>query len=367
VFFDAAAYFATNSAMGIPGEELFYEHVHFNFDGNYRLALGLAEQVERFLPDSFLKAKTAGWASQAKCEEELGLTDWNRVSVLDNVLRRLNQPPFTNQLNHARQMAAVEAQIREIRRRMDSSAGTRARETYTQAIKREPDDFRLHENFAEFLEAIGDLPQATAEWETVQERIPQHHVAYFQAGRLLSRQGKLAEAESFLQQALALRPDLSEGWLELGKLHAASGKPEVALQEFERARVLMPQDHRVYYHMGTVLLKLKRRPEAIERFREAIKRDSDYWEAHYALGEEIAFDGQTADARREFERVIRLKPNYAMAHLNLGVALVKQGDLENASREFEETLRLQPQNPLAADYLRQLRERKRQNVEPLNH
>jgi len=48
-----------------------------------------------------------------------------------------------------------------------------------------------------------------------------------------------------------------------------------------------------------------------------------------------------------------------MAHLNLGVALVKQGDLENAARQFEETLRLQPQNPLAADYLQQLRAKKR--------
>jgi protein O-mannosyl-transferase len=114
-------------------------------------------------------------------------------------------------------------------------------------------------------------------------------------------------------------------------------------------------------------LKLKRRQEAIEHFREVIKRNSEDWEAHYALGEEIAFDGKTADARREFERVIRLKPNYAMAHLNLGVALVKEGDLESASREFEETLRLQPQNPLAADYLRQLRERKKQNVEPQRH
>jgi tetratricopeptide (TPR) repeat protein len=366
-FFDAVAYFATNSAVGIPGEESFYEHVHFNFDGNYRLALGLGEQVERLLPDSILKAKAAGWASQAKCEEQLGLTDWNRVSVLDNVLRRLSQPPFTGQLNHTQQMAAVEAQIREIRQRMDSSAAARAREIYTQAIKREPDDFRLHENFAEFLEAIGELPQATGEWQAVRELIPHHHVAYFQVGRLLARQGKLTEAEGFLQQSLAFRPDLAEGWLELGKVHATEGKPEVALQDLERARVLIPQDHRVYYHMGTALLKLKRRPEAIEQFREAIKRNSEDWEAHYALGEEIAFDGKTEDARREFELVTRLKPNYAMAHLNLGVALVKEGELDNASREFEETLRLQPQNPLAADYLRQLRERKKQNVEPLHH
>jgi tetratricopeptide (TPR) repeat protein len=105
-------------------------------------------------------------------------------------------------------------------------------------------------------------------------------------------------------------------------------------------------------------LKLKRRKEAIQEFRTAIEYNRDYWQAHYSLGEELAFDNEIVNARREFEEVVRLKPDYAMAHLNLGVTLVKQGELENAARQFEETLRLQPQNPVAANYLRQLRARK---------
>jgi len=36
--------------------------------------------------------------------------------------------------------------------------------------------------------------------------IPQHHLAYFQAGRLLELQGKAIEAESQLARALELRP-----------------------------------------------------------------------------------------------------------------------------------------------------------------
>ncbi len=42
---DAAAALAAASPFGITGEELFYEHVHLNFDGNYRLARLFAEQV----------------------------------------------------------------------------------------------------------------------------------------------------------------------------------------------------------------------------------------------------------------------------------------------------------------------------------
>jgi tetratricopeptide (TPR) repeat protein len=358
IFFDAAGFFATNSPNGVPGDEYFYEHVHFNVDGNWRLARQWAEEIVPVLPEAITRTGRADWPAQEICDQRLGLTDWNRLGIQKDVLGRLNQPPFTSQLSHTRQVERVQAQIGRLEQRMDASASARAREVYGQAIKRAPEDFRLHENFGEFLEETGDLPHAVAEWETARDLIPHHHVAYFQAGRLLARIGKIAEAEGQLRQSLQLRPDLSEGWFELGKVHASAAKFEVALEDFHRAEALTPQDYRVYYHIGTTLLKLNRRKEAIEQFGIAIERNPDYWQAHYSLGEELAFDNQIANARREFEQVLRLKPDNAMAHLNLGVSLVKQGELENAAREFEETLRLQPRNPLAADYLRQLHARK---------
>ncbi len=66
----------------ILGEETFYEHVHFNFNGNYRLARAWAEQVQRFLPEPVRSHAAGGWASQETCERLLGLTDWNRNLVL---------------------------------------------------------------------------------------------------------------------------------------------------------------------------------------------------------------------------------------------------------------------------------------------
>jgi len=154
VFFDAVRFFATNSPAGVPGAEYFYEHVHFNSDGNFRLAKQWAEQIEHLPPDSITKTATAAWASQDVCEQRLALTDWNRLTVWEDMSRRLNQPPFTNQLNHSAQLDVVREQIRQIRQRMNASDAARARDIYTRATKRAPDDFRLHENFAEFLEAI---------------------------------------------------------------------------------------------------------------------------------------------------------------------------------------------------------------------
>ncbi len=359
VLFDAVSMVASNSPVGVSGRESFYEHAHFNFDGNYHLARAWAEQVEHFLPASIQRRATTDWASQESCERLLGLTDWNRYEVVKNVLDRVLEAPFTNQIHHAAREEHLAGQLAEIRQRLQPRAYRQARSVYHEALSKRPQDHWLHQTFAEFLEATGDLPRAAAEWEKVRELLPHHHAAYFQAGRLLSAQGKLAEAQPRLHQALALRPDLSAGWFELGKVHAAEGNAQLALQEFERAQRLVPENYHVYYQMGKALSKLGRRAEAIAMFRHALQAGpKNNWEGHYALGEELAFNGQTAEARNEFEEVLRLKPNVAMAHLNLGVALVNQGFLDDAIPHFEEVMRLDPRNKLAPDYLAKVRARK---------
>jgi tetratricopeptide (TPR) repeat protein len=354
-WFDAAALFSKVSPSGSPGAESFYEHVHFNFEGNYHLARAWAEQVFALLPQALTRQTAADWSSQEACERLLGLTDWNRASIVEDLMLRLNQPPFTSQLNQTSRLEGLQARLQELRQRMNKAEAVKAREVYGQAIALSPDDHRLHANFAEFLEAVGSFKEAGEEWEQVRNLIPQHHLGYFEAGHLLLRQGRLAEAQSRLLQAVALRPDLSEGWLELGKLHDLEGKTELALSEYERARTLLPQDYRVHYFLGKALSKLGRRAEAINSLRQSIRLRPAYWEAHYALGEELAYDGKPIEAQSQLEETIRLKPDYPLAHLNLGVALGAQGQWQNALREFEETARLDPQNQMATDYIHKVR------------
>lgn len=354
-FFDTARFFATNSPASIPGQEWFYEHVHFNFDGNYLLAEAWAKQLERMFPAPITRSSSTNWASQELCENRLGLTDWNRVSVLEDVVRRLHQAPLNSQLNNAARLESYHQRIMALRQGINSGPALKAATSlYLGAIERAPDDFRLHENFAEFLEDRGQIQAATEQWQRFRDLLPYHHLGWFQTGRLLARQGKLAEAQAALRHSLALRPDLSEGWLELGKVLAAEGRPEQALEQYNKAERLFPQDYRVHYYTGKALAKMNRGQDAIAQYREAVKLNPEDWESVYALGEELAFAGQSAEARRHFEQVVKLKPDYAMAHLNLGVALVQQGHRDEALHEFQETLRLDPLNQNARRFLQQL-------------
>lgn len=359
VLFDAAAVLETNNPAGICGQESFYEHVHFNFDGNYRLGRAWAGQVERFLPKAITNQPASAWASQEICERRLGLTDWNRTSVLDEVIRRLQRPPLSGQFNNAARLEALQKQVDAMRDRMTAATAAKAREIYLEAVKRAPHDFYLHQNFADFLVALHDWKAATVEWQRVRELIPHDYLAYLRVGWLFIQQGQWAEAKSYSLKAAALHPGFSDVWLQLGDIHATEEKLELALQNYQRARQVSPHDARIYHQTGKLLWRMERHAEALHNLREAVQLRPDNWEMHFTLGGALGLGEHIAEAKKEFQEVIRLKPDYAMAHLNLGVALMKQGQLDDAQKKFDETIRLDPGNKLALDYLGQARAAKK--------
>ncbi len=99
---DAVAVFAEHSPHGITGDELLYEHVHPNYQGHYLLARKFAEQLTGFLPATVTQATTNPPASlsAAECSRRLAYTAWDRLQVADEIYKRLQQPPFTHQLDH---------------------------------------------------------------------------------------------------------------------------------------------------------------------------------------------------------------------------------------------------------------------------
>ncbi|MGD0537262.1 MAG: tetratricopeptide repeat protein [Verrucomicrobiota bacterium] len=352
---DVPALLARASPDQIPGQESFYEHVHLNFDGNYRLAIAFAEEVVAALPAALTSRATAGWASQSLCERRLGLSDWNRQEVMETIVQRLGEPPYTGQWDHEARLRKFRARWNELKARLTPAARDQALAMFEEAIRRAPNDHRLHENCAEFLELSGNPVRAQVEWQRVCDLIPHHFSGWYQTGRLLVRLRQFTEARDHLQTALKIRPDLVEAKSELGRMALAEGHPEEALRLDDEVARARPEDARVQLDRANALAALHRRPEALAALREAIRLRPSFHEARYLLGVEHAVDQQLPEAQAEFEEVIRLRPDHVLAHLNLGVALARQNRLAEAETQFEETLRLDPQNQQARTYLEALR------------
>jgi tetratricopeptide (TPR) repeat protein len=347
----------TNSPCGVAGDESFYEHVHLNFDGNYRLARVWAAEVESMLGKKLGAGSTAvngEWASQEVCERRLGLSDWNRNNVLLDMIQRYKRPPLSDQANNDARAKVVREEEKRLAQRMDPAGVARARADFDDAVARAPDDYYLRQKYAAFLEEVRDVPGALVQWREVQRLIPHNVISYFAIGKALGAQGKIPEAEDSLNVAAKMRPEFIPTWLVLAQLHMNESNTEQALKEIGRAQQFAPKNPQVHFAYGRAYTKLRRRADAIASYRRAIEIDPDLWQAHAELGGQLEVEGNTAAARKEFEQVIRLKPDFAMGHFNLGVALMEQGHLDDARGQFKETLRLDASNQPARDRLAQL-------------
>jgi tetratricopeptide (TPR) repeat protein len=350
-FFDAAAALAAQAPGGICGGETFYEHVHFNFDGEFRLGCAWAEQVERMLPAQIASGgPTNGWASQSACEARLGLTDWNRCEVTVMVMDRLHRPPLAGQLNNTERMAALRGEERELSARMKTSTEPAAAGVYMGAIAGRPSDPLLYENYAEFLESAGHVKEALEQRRKVVPLLPHDCEGYYQVGRLLNELNQFDEAEGQLTTAVTLRPRMAQAWAELGSSHLGGGKFAQAIADFSKAGELDPSDAMNPALAGRALAGLNRHAEAIDSYRRALQMQPDLWEVSIALGDELVATDKLPEAAQAYADAIRTKPDNTLAHLDLGVLLARMGRFDDALREFDETLRIEPGNQRAMDY-----------------
>jgi tetratricopeptide (TPR) repeat protein len=352
---DAAEVLSTNSPNGIPGEELFYEHVHLNSNGNYALALAWAEQVERLLSPALQHSATQNWSSQTECEQRLGLTDWNRTSVLEDILQRIQHPPFSGQIDNTQQVARLRGEIDNLRQRLTTEAAVWARDIYQRALRRAPENFRLHENYAEFLEAIHELNPAIAERQKVCELLPCHYFPHYTLGVDLKEAGRLAEAREALLRATALKPDEGDVRLELGIVCARQGDWKQARRELEAARGFTPDNPRIPLYLGEVLWKLGQRSEALASLRDAIRLTPSDWQPHYRLASYLAQEGRFSDAAAEYQEALRLNPAQAKTRLGLAPVLLNLGREPEALQQLDEVLKQEPSNQAALELRRRIR------------
>jgi tetratricopeptide (TPR) repeat protein len=139
---DAESLFSSASRDGIVGTDLVYEHVHMTPLGSYLFARAIYRQVA----GNLASGAVADAPSETECERMLALTAYDRSRIAQEMLRRIQRPPFTNQLNHAEQVLRFQVQAESMSETPNDTALQ-----YQWAIARAPQDAMLRYNFGMFL------------------------------------------------------------------------------------------------------------------------------------------------------------------------------------------------------------------------
>ena len=153
---DADAIFAKESPDGVIGSELVYEHVHLTPHGSYLLARSMFLQIASQLPTAGHGLQAEDVPSQPECERLLAFTKFDHARVTAEMLRRLQEPPFTNQLNHSDQVLRLMMKADDSDENPNDTAAQ-----YQWALARRPGDRTLHFNYGVFLNQYN--PAAAAE------------------------------------------------------------------------------------------------------------------------------------------------------------------------------------------------------------
>jgi tetratricopeptide (TPR) repeat protein len=373
---DAEQVFADASPAASPGADLFYEHVHPTFSGNFLLAQSIARQIESVLADWLISPQKPPntWPSEMDCARALGWTDWTHSAALQEILLRVNAPPFTSQVNHSEQLRALQNTMQRLA--LVPTAEKTAREAFETALGRQPTDTVLLQQLTYVKQLAGDLPGALALAKRVVELSPSDSQAWRRLGLILTAQQQLEPAADAFSHAMALDPGDILSMQNLGQILWLSSRPDKALAMFHRAVKLQPNFALGWLDIGHVHEERKEFAKADECFRRALAcrttRSTDlatlarfcrsrgwadaaltnYQNAITAnpadvairieLGETLMTLKRYPEATACFAEAIKVSPDSFRAHHLYGSLLGQQGDALAAETEFRETLRLSP-------------------------
>jgi Tfp pilus assembly protein PilF len=136
----------------------------------------------------------------------LAFTPWNQSHGLEEIGIRLRDIPFTLQLDHTNQVARWEKQLTELRPKTKPYALKLAAQTYRQALATAPDDWLLHANYSQLLDALNDPAGAADQLREVNRLVPHYARAYYQLGLELLKLQRADEARRQFEETLRLDP-----------------------------------------------------------------------------------------------------------------------------------------------------------------
>ncbi|MGQ0723082.1 MAG: tetratricopeptide repeat protein [Candidatus Eiseniibacteriota bacterium] len=314
VLADATARLDAASPAGIPGAELFDDHVHPNLAGNWVIARALVEALLAALPAPADGDRGLGRIPEAEaCASRIGYASWKRLETVRTMRARRERPPFAQAADADAWRARIDAEEAALEP-LSAPHHLRKALAEVRAMRAEhPDDWRLADDEADLLLRLGDAAGAAREREALAARFGHSAEAHFRLGEVLVRANRRDEALESYRRAIALDQNHFLARNRLGEELVEDGRAEEALPEFRAAVRAHPRFAVAWKNLGDAQLRIGRAAEAAASLGEAVRVNPDLASAHKKLGDALAELGRTDEAEAAYLSALRLNPGYEAA------------------------------------------------------
>jgi tetratricopeptide (TPR) repeat protein len=296
------------SALG-DRADLFLDHVHFTFGGNYQLAHLIADAIAPGpAPDEAEVARALGFDAGAE------------AGMLRQMLDRFARPPYTRQADHRERVASMRARERALQR--ERVAPLARAEAIRRAGESRPHDVELAILWGHALGEAGRHAEAARVLARALARVPHHTLAHLALADALAALDKddLALRHYELGSPLAADPR-AEALSALGATLADLGRFADAEPRLRAAVARAPRHALARYNLALLLSRTDRKDAAINAYRALLRIDPGFSEARNNLATLLHHKGRSEEALAELRKVTAEDPDYLPAWRNLaGIA-----------------------------------------------
>ena len=378
---DAEALFADTSPEGIPGNNLFLDHIHFTFDASRLLANALLARLEAAQAIGPAPSET----DSKSLAGELFYHPWGRAAQMEAVLKQQLRLPFRRQLTHPETIARLneEKTTWDAHAAALSPASTRA--IVSRQLAGRPNDPWLAARGAWLLLEANDFDRAEAAAQAAQRQWPhrldirallcliralqgqdardgfpflqgdsdngdQEVELAVAIGRELLARKRPADARLWLTQALERDAWNSEASVLLAEVYHQLEGRNLALENLVNR---LEQDPRQRLSWTSVFLRealkqLKPEGYAIEFLQQAIKRNPDnplLWEKLAVLYTLRSRGNDWQIATRCYNKVSDIAPYRYDRYLKWAEAMYRLRQYKRANIQISRYLTFMPHDP----------------------
>lgn len=337
-----------------PGRELFLDHVHLNFMGNYYTARSVFFAIEETLREKHGIEKTDSLPSRELCEKELVFSAWDSCRIALIMKERFEKPPFSNQAYHREQIDQLNRERLSLERALAPAAMDSIAGVHRFALERRPDDWRLRFKYCDLLEANRRYSDAVENYRIIISQMPHVARAYSNLGAVFSSMGLKAQAIAYYKAALVIDPRDVATLNGLGVDFVKTGQSAEAAACFTKALTLYPRFLSAHLNYANFLSEQKRFEEAKIHFDRALGLDSNHAVTYLNYGLSYIRQKKYREALRYVEKAAALDSNSVITHMTMGNLLVKLGDLNGSANHFQRVLTLDSANTTARACLAKL-------------
>ena len=311
---DVERVFEQNSPHAIPGKELFLEHVHMNFGGNYLVARSVLSQLEQILPEDTAAGQSREGVDIDRnlCKEYLVYSKLAEYNILHEIrFDYLQKPPFTNQLYHKETLREFDQRLASFRGTFSKQMYKKVIQDYEAALERRPSDWWLHWNYAGILGSteVGALRQAARHYRIVKNSLSHYANAYVMYGLVLGKLGQLNGAVAMSTKALELDPTQAEAYFNLGLVNHMRRNPKQAAANYEKALKYKPGHVRACNNLAVIYTQEGRVQEAMDILQQGLSANPQSIDLHFNYAILLNRTGRRQGAIELLRQALEIDPN----------------------------------------------------------